>query len=145
MKKPILTFLVLSVFFLVACKKEKEFENSIDLKVEIPSSEKLLGCWVNRVTEDSIYTLEKADSLKENEYCFQFNEDSVFIERKNIFWCETPPITYADHMGTWTMEDSIIEITVGYWGGLMDYKWQIISVDANYLRLAKIIEEHHQE
>lgn len=67
----------------------------------------------------------------------------MFIERKNAGWCGTPPIAYADFNGSWAKNDSLIDITVDYWGGVANYHWKIISIDNNNLILCKLKEEYH--
>ena len=122
---------------LISCEKEQEllFQNS----------DELVGCWTDRVVNDSIMEFTKTESLKNNEYGFEFKPGQVFIERKNAGWCGTPPIAYADFEGTWQQQDSLLIITVDYWGGTADYKWEIISVDENSLKIYKMSEEYNNE
>jgi hypothetical protein len=122
---------------LISCQEEPE--------LLIQNSHELMGSWTNRVANDSIMEYSKAASLKENEYGFEFKPDQVFIERKNSGWCGTPPIAYANFEGTWQRQDSILIITVDYWGGTADYKWEIITVDENRLKIYKMSEEYHNE
>jgi len=60
-------------------------------------------------------------------------------------WCGTPPIAYSDFDGTWNKKDSVIKITVAYWGGLADYQWKVISVDNNNLTIYRLKEEYHSK
>ena len=106
----------------------------------------LIGTWFNPQYNDSIVTYEKSNGLVENEYSFSFQEDFTFIERKNTGWCGTPPISYADFEGTWTRNDSFVKITVGFWGGTVDYRWKILSLDESALKIERLEEAyHHQE
>ena len=68
-----------------------------------------------------------------------------FSTNKNAGWCGTPPISYADFEGTWKKSDSTISITVGYWGGLLDYQWKIVSIDNKSLTIVKLQEEYRNE
>lgn len=129
--------LFLSIFTLIACDKKDEL-NLFD-------SEDLYGYWINPVSIDSISTFERVNSLKDNDYGIAFKSGYVFIERKNSGWCGTPPISYADYGGTWSQTDSIVNITVGYWGGSADYQWKIISIDKNELKISRLKEEYHIE
>lgn len=122
---------------LISCEEEPE--------LLIQNTDELLGSWTNQVVNDTIMEFKKAGSLKDNEYGFEFKSDQVFIERKNSGWCGTPPIAYADFEGTWQRQDSLLTITVDYWGGTADYKWKIISVDENSLKIYKISEEYHNQ
>lgn len=121
----------------ISCEKEPE--------LLIQNSNEIMGSWTNLVVNDTIMEFSKAASLKDNEYGFEFKPGQVFIERKNAGWCGTPPIAYADFEGTWQQQDSILTITVDYWGGTADYKWEIISVDENSLKIFKMSEEYHNQ
>lgn len=125
--------LLLSICILLACEKKDESDNI--------NSDKLIGCWMNPEINDTIWTFERVSKLKNDNYGLIFKSGQTFIERKNTGWCATPPITYSDFEGAWTRNDSIIDISVEYWGGEADYKWQIISVDENNLTICKIKEE----
>jgi hypothetical protein len=129
--------LFLSILILISCDKNDE--------LSVLDSEDLYGCWINPVINDSLSTYEKANSLKDNDYGLAFKSGHVFIERKNSGWCGTPPISYADFDGTWTQTDSIINITVGFWGGSADYQWKIISIDKKKLKIIRLKEEYHFE
>ena len=127
--------LFLSIIILVSCEKSDE--------LTVNHSEKLIGCWINPIVTDTIWKYEKANSLKENDKGLSFKSGQVFIERKNAGWCGTPPIAYADFNGSWAKNDSLIDITVDYWGGVANYHWKIISIDNNNLILCKLKEEYH--
>lgn len=130
-------FFFLSIIILVSCEKGNE--------LTVNSSQKLIGYWINPVVTDTIWKYEKANSLKENDNGLYFKSGQVFIERKNAGWCGTPPIAYADFNGTWTKNDSLIDITVDYWGGVANYRWKIISIDNNNLILCKLKEEYRSK
>lgn len=131
--------LILFLFpiLLISCEKEQE--------LIIDNSNDLMGCWISPVVNDSVMEYSKAESLKDNEYGFEFKSGQVFIERKNAGWCGTPPIAYADFEGTWQQYDSLLVITVDYWGGTADYEWKIISIDEHSLKIYKISEEYHNQ
>jgi hypothetical protein len=112
----------------VSCKKSDD---------PVSNSNEIKGCWTNPVATDSIWTYNRASALDEDDYGFSFLDNQLFIERKNAGWCGTPPITYANFEGSWNQTDSMIFITVDYWGGQADYLWEIIDVDANKLVIIK--------
>ncbi len=129
--------ILLFAFSIIAC--EKNIENTA------PENDHLIGSWFNPRYNDSIATFERSEGLVDNEYGFSFNEDNTFIERKNAGWCATPPIFYADFEGTWTKKDSILDITVGYWGGTADYTWKIVLIDESTLKIIRLKEEYPLE
>jgi hypothetical protein len=119
-------------FTLLTCEKNNENAAASD--------DLLIGSWFNPQYNDSIVTYDRSEGLVDNEYGFSFKDDKTFIERKNAGWCGTPPISYADFNGTWATNDSIIEITVGYWGGTSEYTWKVLSIDELTLKIQRIEE-----
>jgi hypothetical protein len=136
MKIKSIILLIFSILFLISCDKNDEFTSKSDL---------LIGSWINEQTKDTLKTYERADNLKDKDYGFIFRSDGIFVERKNAGWCGTPPISYEDFKGIWIKNDSIIDITVKYWGGLSDYKWKIIFLDKSRLTIAILFEGDHFE
>jgi hypothetical protein len=129
---------ILLVFLaLLAC--EENLEN------HAPEYNCLIGSWFNPRYNDSIVTYQRTEGLVENEYGFTFKEDKAFIERKNSGWCGTPPISYADFVGTWSRNDSILEINVTFWGGTADYTWKILSIDEAVLKINRLEEIYNHE
>jgi len=100
---------------------------------ENENSDSIIGHWSNLEADNDTITLIRVDHLEGSEYGFSFEEGGIFTERKNAGWCGTPPITYANFDGTWLQTDSLVEITVGYWGGQVEYRWIILSVDKKKL------------
>jgi hypothetical protein len=109
------------------------------------NAESLIGSWIHPQYNDSTITYEKSGKLSDQEYGFSFLPENKFLERKNIGWCGTPPVSYGDYEGTWTRNDSILDISVGYWGGTEDFKWKIMSMDQHHLTLFTLAVEYHPE
>ena len=101
----------------------------------------MLGIWnVSEYVENT--TVYNRSSAFIDEYGYEFKSDGTLTERQNAGWCGTPPITYADYDGTWNVvNDTLIQITVNYWGGTMSYHLDIESVDSQYLRAALVLLE----
>jgi len=129
--------ILLLAIILLACEKNNENTAA--------KNDLLIGSWFNPQHNDSIVTYERAKGLVDNEYSFSFKEDMTFIERKNAGWCGTPPISYADFDGIWSQKDSILEITVDYWGGTADYTWKILSLDETTLKIIRQEENYNLE
>jgi len=123
------------VLVLAACEKD---ENRI-----VDESNKMLGVWSNQIVNDSTVVYERVETFPENNYGIAFKPQHVFRERKNSEWCGTPPISYADYEGNWTKDGSIVNVTSGYWGGTVEYLWEIVSVDDEYLTIRLLKEEYH--
>lgn len=113
-------------FALISCQKEENPEKK--------SNPGLNGKWVNPIYIDTLVTYERSNNLIENQYGIAFGENNKCLERKNNGWCGTPPITTADYEGIWTWSaDSVVNITVGYWGGEAEYVWKVLSIDEQKL------------
>jgi hypothetical protein len=126
---------LLVILSLMACNKEKDQLGKY--------TGDLTGNWSNPIYTDSIVTYERSESLPVNEYGFSLNENYTFVEHKNSGWCGTPPVEYALYHCNWTKNDSLLLITVGYWGGMVDYKWKIVSVDQNHLSIIVLQTNYH--
>ncbi len=135
MKKAILSCITLLII-VAACKKE--------IQPIIPPPEGLIGCWINPQYTDSVVVYEKAPDLIEG-YGIKFRDNDSLIERKNAGWCGTPPIYLADFNGTYSVHDSIINASVGYWGGTTGYTWKLLSLDNNSLTLKLLNVVYIQE
>ncbi|MCK7535476.1 MAG: lipocalin family protein [Marinilabiliales bacterium] len=94
----------------------------------------LIGTWTFSSYQEDVYIFERNNEFIDN-MCYKFNQDGTVTERKNSGWCGTPPISYADYPGTWTIAaDKLIHVDVGYWGGTMSYSLDIVSVDSAFSR-----------
>lgn len=95
----------------------------------------LIGTWSYTGYEDNLNIFTRTGDLTEN-HCYRFNPDGSLVERKNSGWCGTPPISYADYEGAWTMvNDTLIEVNVGYWGGQSMYRLEVEQVDNRILKV----------
>ena len=69
----------------------------------------------------------RSEEFNPDRYGFTFHKDGSFTERKNSGWCGTPPIAYDNFEGSWKpLSDTLIDITVAYWGGTLTYQMQIV-------------------
>lgn len=137
MKTPARLIILLFALSIIACEQNNENAAA--------TTDHLIGSWFNPQYNDSIVTYDRSEGLVDNDYSFTFKEDKSFIERKNSGWCGTPPISYADFDGIWSKNDSIIEITVDYWGGTAEYTWKVLSIDDFTLKIKRIEEIYNLE
>lgn len=95
----------------------------------------LIGTWIYSGYEDDLNIFTRAGDFTDN-HCYRFNADGSLVERKNSGWCGTPPIFYADYEGDWTMvNDTLIEVNVGFWGGQSIYRLDLERVDNSILKI----------
>ena len=130
-----LVFLLVMVL-MISC--EKDF---MELEA-LGSNSSIVGTWVEDGYKGDTLLLQRSGALDNDKYGFTINDDGSFIERKNAGWCGTPPITYDSFDGTWeAVSDSLLDITVAYWGGMMTYQMRIVSLDAEALAIRYLYTE----
>lgn len=123
-------FILLMAVLLISCEKELPESDALGENAGI------VGTWIAKGYEEDLTLLEPGEKLDPSKYGFVFHEDGTFTERKNSGWCGTPPISYENFDGTWeALSDSLIDITVAYWGGSMTYQMRIVSLDAEELKI----------
>lgn len=123
--------LYISVIFLAsACSKDI---------IKIDPDNLLLGTWTFERSVENTSVFTRSESFKE-EHCYKFKNDGSLTERKNSGWCGTPPITYSDYSGTWSqINDTIVSINVGYWGGTTSYNLDIEKVSKDLLEITFLL------
>ena len=118
--KKLLFVLIIPLFF-ISCDPHEI--------VTVETNEELAGVWINpQYNNEGLMTLDKADEFIDG-YGVAFLENGTLIERKNSGWCGTPPITYGDFDGNWEEDNGIVDIVVDYWGGEVEYTWEVIFID----------------
>lgn len=132
MKARILLFSLIGLLF-ISCSNEELLE---------PAAFEISGYWHNGEFSDSTSTFYRTNELSDNQYCFGFEANGKFVERKNSGWCGTPPIAYSEYEGTWTISDSTVNISVPFWGGESQLSWQIIEINNQQLVFEQVSYEH---
>lgn len=108
--------------------------------IKIDPDNPLLGVWNFSGYDNDIQVFKNSQEFSDCQ-CYKFNPGGTLVERKNSGWCGTPPVSYADYPGTWeVLNDTLIKINVGYWGGSTTYKLDIESVTSETLRIITISE-----
>jgi len=131
-----------NVLFAFLCLLFFSCSNSV-LELEEPINQNSLeGYWINGEFTDSIYTYQRTDSLRSDQYCFGFKEDGVFVENKNAGWCATPPVFYDRFTGEWALNDSLVSISVPYWGGMSHYTWRLVEVNEEEMIIVIVNSEY---
>jgi hypothetical protein len=121
---------ILGILLLLGCEEDLTERGNLEENAGI------VGTWVEVGTEGEVKTLERSENLDPENYGFIVKNDGSFLERKNAGWCGTPPISYANFDGSWTaLSDSLLEITVGYWGGTMNYQIRVVNLEEDQLEI----------
>lgn len=93
----------------------------------------LVGIWTYSDYIENTEVFMRSESFIDN-HCYNFKPDGTLIERKNSGFCGTPPINYENYNGTWAnVNDTVILINIGYWGGTTSYYLDIETVNAEKL------------
>lgn len=138
-----LLFLFLT-FLMLACEKDMQELDTLGKNTGI------VGIWVEDQEkspgEDGTMFFIRSDDFQEDRYGFWFLEDGNFMERKNSGWCGTPPIAYDNFNGSWLpVNDTLIDITVDYWGGTMTYQMWILALEGDHLNVRYLFTEDRVE
>jgi hypothetical protein len=122
--------ILLAMAMLVSCGKD------FLVTEDLGENAGIIGTWIDDGYKGDTLRMYRAGELDAAKYGFTINEDGTFIERKNAGWCGTPPISYDNFEGTWeVVSDSLLDITVAYWGGMMTYQIRIIAVEEQELAI----------
>lgn len=106
----------------------------------------ILGTWVEDEYQGDTLLLHRSGAFDKERYGFTFKDDGTFIEHKNAGWCGTPPITYDSFEGSWeAVSDSLLDITVAYWGGVMTYQMRIVYLDEEELAIRYLYTENRTD
>jgi hypothetical protein len=128
------------VVLLISCEKDMMYMEALGSNVGI------VGTWVEEEYKGDTLYLDRSEAIDKEKYGFTIHEDGTFTEHKNAGWCGTPPITYDNFGGTWeAVSDSLLDITVAYWGGVMTYQMRIVSLDAEELAIRYLYTENRTD
>jgi len=113
---------MLFLFILIVSCSKDEFH--------IDPDNLLIGTWTFSAYQDDIFIFDRTSEFIDN-HCYKFNPTGTLTERKNSGFCGTPPISYADYSGTWTIiNDTLIQVIVGAWSGETTYKLDLELIDS---------------
>ncbi len=134
-----LAFLIVMIL-MVSCEKDL-----MELEA-LGSNSAIVGTWIEDGQKGDTLLLQRNGAFDKEKYGFTINEDGTFIEHKNAGWCGTPPITYDSFDGTWeAVSDSLLDITVAYWGGVITYQMRIVSLDLEELAIRYLYTENRTD
>jgi hypothetical protein len=132
--------ILIVMIVMVSCEKDL-----MELEA-LGSNAAIVGTWIEDGQKGDTLLLQRNGAFDKEKYGFTINEDGTFIEHKNAGWCGTPPITYDSFDGTWeAVSDSLLDITVAYWGGVMTYQMRIVSLDVEELAIRYLYTDNRME
>jgi hypothetical protein len=132
--------LLFVVVLLTACESDMAEMEALG------SNSGIVGTWVEDTLRGDTLLFQRARKLDEVKYGFTIVDDGTFLERKNAGWCATPPITYENFEGTWeAVSDSLLDIKVAYWGGMMTFQIRIISLEEEKLAIKYLYTDARED
>ena len=132
--------LLFAVVLLTAC------ESDMAELVALGPNSGIVGTWVEDAHTGDTLLFQRARELDEMKYGFSIGNDGSFLERKNAGWCGTPPITYENFEGTWkALSDSLLDVKVAYWGGMMTFQIRIISLEEEQLAIKYLYTDSRED
>jgi hypothetical protein len=131
------TFLIFSIIFVVFFSSCKQNENAID------PQNPLIGTWVYTDYEqinstEYVTVYSRKPSFDNNNSGISFKANNQLIERKNIGFCGTPPISYGEYNGSYSLKDKQITTESDSWNGKTTERYEIVSIDDKLLKIKQL-------
>lgn len=113
-----------------------------DNEITIDESNLLLGYWVNPLYDGDTTTFDRGSKLPKEGYGISFSENGTFVERTSG-WCGTPPLTYFDVEGDYSIHEALITIQTPNFPPV--FSWRIISVSETTLVVKRELSEQEKD
>lgn len=127
------TLILLFIAFLSSCESNE---------ISIDKDNLLLGSWVEPIYDSETTTFKRGNALPSENYGITFNQNGNFTERSSGF-CGTPPLSFFNVDGTFTLDDSLIIISKESYPSY--YGWRIIELTENKLVVKRELSEQEKD
>jgi hypothetical protein len=128
MKKVIIVIFLFN-FMISACSKNE---------IKIDKDNLLIGTWVYSHSTVDAYVYSRAQDFVQSPG-YRFNPDGTLIERNLSGFCATPPVSYSDYSGSWSiLQGNLIQINRTNYDGPKSYKLDIQLVNTDSLKVVPI-------
>lgn len=94
--------------------------------------ELLMSKWSYTNHQNGLYTYERVEEFKQDRHGFAFEKAPKLINWTSG-WCGTPPLHFFEEIGTYQLNETILELTS--WYGI---KYKILQCNENHLVLQEI-------
>ena len=131
--KPI--YFILLFVFITSCEANET--------IEIDPDNLLIGNWANPEYENETATFQRVSALGQDSYGISFKEEATFTERTSG-WCGTPPLTFFDIEGNWSLDGEIILVNTPNYHPV-GFQWRIISLNENQLIVKRVLSEQEKD
>lgn len=102
----------------------------------------LLGNWVQPIYDGDITTYKRGNTLPNKNNGIAFKQNGDFIERTSG-WCGTPPLSYFNVEGSFSLDESLINITTQSYPSF--YGWRILELTEEKLVVKRELSEQEKE
>ena len=102
----------------------------------------LLGVWVAPVYNADTTTFKRGNSLPDDGYGISFLQNGDILERTSG-WCGTPPISYFNIEGTFSLNENLITISNNNYP--TSYGWRIVSLSDTELIVKRELTEQEKD
>jgi hypothetical protein len=131
MKKLITLLFFVSLF---SCEENKQI-------IENPNN-LLIGNWASPTYDSEKTTFTRSASLQNEGSGITFKQNGDLIERTSG-WCGTPPLTYFNVEGTFTLENDLISISKESYPAF--YGWKILELTEEKLVVKRELSEQEKD
>ena len=111
-------------------------------EITIDADNLLLGNWIAPIYDSETTTFKRGNALPKEGYGITFKQNGDFIERTSG-WCGTPPLSYFNVDGDFTLENTLISISAQSYPSF--YGWRIIELTATKLVVKRELSEQEKE
>ena len=130
--KPLFKTLFFIMLIISSCKKDE---------IKIDPNNLLIGTWNYSDYQDNAMVYIRSGKFIDNRG-YKFNSDGTVVERTFAGWCATPPVSYSNYQGTWSiLNDTLIQTAITYYDGLRPYRLAIKLVDSKSLKLTFVSDK----
>jgi hypothetical protein len=139
MKRKHLNFLLISALGILI------FQFSIAFKKneKLPLKQAVEGIWVRTHYASGTYEFTRSKKLLKQNPGLQFEKAGKMVSRSNASFCGTPPITFRNYDGVYSINpsDSTLHTIYEFWGGKIDQTFKIKFIGSSEMVLESIERE----
>lgn len=110
--------------------------------INIDADNLLLGSWIEPIYDGETTTFKRSNTLPNESYGVSFAQNGDFTERTSGF-CGTPPLTFFNVDGSFTLEDALVSISVQSYPSF--YGWKIIELTEEKLVVKRELSEQEKD
>lgn len=129
-------YCIVLIAFCFACESNE---------ITIDEDNLLLGNWISPTYDGEITSFVRGANLPDEGYGISFKANGELVERTSGF-CGTPPLTFFNEEGTFTIENDLINISKSGYPAF--FGWKIVTLTTDKLVVKRELSEQekdHQE